>query len=72
MSDHLTVKTKQFLRRLQAVGVVAVADRGKGGHYRLTCGQRKSILSFHGGADLTPTYMKVICKQLGLNIDDVI
>jgi predicted RNA binding protein YcfA (HicA-like mRNA interferase family) len=66
------MKAKQFLRKLEAAGVRSVPAQGKGGHVRLVHGQHVSILKMHGAKDLEWVYMKEVCKQLGLSIQDVV
>lgn len=66
------MKAKQFLQRLKAFGVTVLPSRGKGGHSRLTLGDRRSVLSMHGAKDLDPEYLKAVCRQLGLDPKEVL
>ena len=61
------MKGKQFIRKLRAVGVTVIPGRGKGGHMGLAYLGRKTTVPFHGDDDLSPTFLKAICKQLGLD-----
>lgn len=65
------MKAKQFIKKLEAIGVDVIPGRGKGGHCRLELNGRRSVLSVHGARDLGPEYMKTVCRQLGLNPKDV-
>ncbi|MEX0815213.1 MAG: type II toxin-antitoxin system HicA family toxin [Dongiaceae bacterium] len=61
------MKTRQFLRRLQAAGVEVVKGRGKGGHVLARYKGRQTTVPVHGHVDLGPEFMKKICRQLGLD-----
>jgi predicted RNA binding protein YcfA (HicA-like mRNA interferase family) len=65
------MKAKQFLRKLKAAGA-SVVPGGKGGHIRLEIDDNVSFVKMHGAADLEWDYMKEVCKQLGLDIRDVV
>lgn len=41
--------------------------RGKGGHQLVRYQGRKAPVSVHGNLDLGPEYIKMLCKQLGID-----
>lgn len=61
------MKGRELLRRLIALGVVVEPARGKGGHCLLRFGGKKAPLPVHGDADLGPVFIKMLCKQLGID-----
>jgi len=65
------MKARELLRRLAALGVAVEAARGKGGHYLLRHGGKKAPLPVHGDKDIGPAFIKMLCKQLGLNHEDL-
>lgn len=66
------MKPKQFIQRLQRLGVQVDKERGKGGHYRADYGGLWATIKFHGAKDLSPAYMKLVCKQLGIDSADIL
>lgn len=64
------MKREQFIRELRKLAremgkpFDVFEDRGKGSHYRVTCDGRMSTIK---SGDLTPTYMKLVKKQLRLD-----
>lgn len=71
MSYYVFMKAKQFLKKLKHLGVEIVAGRGKGGHYLAKYKGRQSTIPVHGDADISPVFIKVICKQLGIDPKDL-
>jgi len=67
-----TVKGKEFIKRLKRNGVEIIEGRGKGGHVWAIHNGRKTTVPCHGSADVDPNFLKLICKQLGLDPDDVL
>ncbi len=65
------MKAKQFLKRLRQLDVEIVMGRGKGGHYLAKYQGKQSTIPVHGDADISPVFIKVICKQLGIDIKDL-
>jgi len=61
------MKGKELLRRLAALGAVIEKSRGKGGHRLVRYKGRKAPVSVHGNIDLGPQYIKMLCKQLGID-----
>jgi len=71
MSYHENVKGKQFVKKLRKRGVEIIEGRGKGGHVLAKYQGRISTIKTHGDKDLSRTYMKVVCKQLGIELSDL-
>jgi mRNA interferase HicA len=72
MSYNVTMKIREFLRKLKQIGVKDIPGRGKGGHVRLEFQGRQSVLPVHGSKDLDPVFIKTICKQLGINPKEIL
>ena len=66
------MKGKQFLRRLKKAGVEIVSSRGKGSHCLAMYHGRRSTIITHGNRDLSPAYIKEVCKQLGIDPKEVL
>ena len=66
------VKGKEFIKRLKRNGVEIIEGRGKGGHVWAIHNGRKTTVPFHGSTDVDPNFLKMICKQLGLDPGDVL
>jgi predicted RNA binding protein YcfA (HicA-like mRNA interferase family) len=66
------MKGREFIRRLKRLGVRIDTKRGKGGHALATFNDRQTVVSMHGDADMPPFLLKKICRQLGLDPDDVL
>jgi len=66
------VKAKQLIRRLKKKGVEMDAKRGKGGHRRAEYQGQWATIAVHGDRDLSPEYIKLICKQLGLDPNEIL
>lgn len=72
MSENDPMKAKQFIKKLREAGVAITESRGKGGHQLAIYGDHQTTVPFHGDKDLGPVLMKRICKQLGLNPEEVL
>lgn len=66
------MKPKQFIQRLEKLGVTVDPSRGKGGHYRADFQDRWATITVHGSKDLSPAYIKLVCKQLGIDSQDIL
>lgn len=66
------MKPRQFIQRLEKFGVSVDPSRGKGGHYRAEFQDRWATIKVHGSKDLTPAYMKLVCKQLGIDPQSIL
>ena len=64
------MKREQFLRDLRKAAkargleLEVFEDRGKGSHYRIRLGERMSTVK---SGDLSPTYIRLVRKQLGID-----
>ena len=66
MKREALVRELRKLARLSGRAFESVPDRGKGGHGRVHFGDRFTIIK---SGELTPTYVKLIKKQLGIDDD---
>ena len=66
------MKGKQLVRRLRKLGVEIDATRGKGAHSLATYQGRRSTIITHGDRDLSPEYIKAVCKQLGIDPKEIL
>ena len=66
------MKGKEFVKRLKRAGVPLDAGRGKGGHVLASYNGRQATVPTHGAADYDPNFLKLICKQLGIDPRDVL
>lgn len=72
MSYNGVVKGGQLIRRLKKHGVQIAKGRGKGGHQLATFKGRQTTIPMHGDADLGPGFVRLICKQLGIDPDAIL
>jgi mRNA interferase HicA len=66
------MKGRQLIRRLKAAGVEIEERRGKGGHYYARYRGRQTAIPVHGDTDLGPAFIRRICKQLGLDPNEIL
>jgi len=66
------VKGKQLIRRLRKLGAEVDAKRGKGGHHLVKYQGRRSTVPVHGDRDLSPEFIKLVCKQLGMDPNEIL
>ncbi|MDM8550071.1 type II toxin-antitoxin system HicA family toxin [Desulfobacterales bacterium HSG2] len=66
------MKSKQFIRKLRQIGVGFVKGRGKGGHLLARYQGKQTTIPVHGDTDLGPQFIKLVCKQLGLDPKDIL
>ena len=64
MKREALVRELRKLARESGMTFEVVPDRGKGGHWRIHFGNRFTIVK---SGELTPTYVKLVRKQLGLD-----
>lgn len=65
------MKVKQFIQRLRKMGVEIIEGRGKGGHVLAKYKGKQTTIPIHGDADMANFFLKKICKQLGLEFEDI-
>ena len=61
------MKGRQLARKLKAIGVEIKSSRGKGGHVLASFNGRQTVIKTHGTKDLTNNYIRLVCKQLGID-----
>lgn len=66
------MKSKQFIQKLRRMGVEIIERRGKGGHVLAKYKGNQTTVPIHGDADMGNVFLKKICKQLGLNFEDLL
>ncbi len=66
------MKGKQLVRRLRKAGVEIISSRGKGGHCLAKYQGRQATVPVHGDQDLSPAFIKMLCKQLGLDSQEIL
>ena len=71
MCNNGRVKGRQFLKKLRAYGVTTNVSRGKGGHVEVMYRGRKTFVTMHGATDLSNLYIKLVCRQLGIDPKDL-
>ena len=67
-----SMKAKELIRKLKKHGVEFIKGRGKGGHQLARYRGKQTTIPVHGDADLGPQFVKKLCKQLGINPDDIL
>ena len=67
----MAMKGKQLIKKLQALGVEIETGRGKGGHVQARFNGKKTVIKTHGATDLSKNYVNLVCKQLGVNQEDL-
>lgn len=72
MSDNASMKGKQFIQKLRRSGVRIIEGRGKGGHVLAVHHDKQATVPFHGAKDIDPDFLKMICRQLGLDPNDIL
>jgi len=65
------VKGKQFTKRLRKLGVEITKGRGKGGHVLAAYRGHQTVIKMHGDKDLSKAYIRLVCKQLGIEQEDL-
>jgi predicted RNA binding protein YcfA (HicA-like mRNA interferase family) len=66
------MKARELIRKLKKHGVELIKGRGKGGHQLARFCGKQTTIPVHGDADLGPQFVKILCKQLGINPDDIL
>lgn len=66
------MKGKEFVKKLRRAGVTIIEGRGKGGHVLAIHGDRQATIPTHGAKDISPEFLKALCKQLGFNPKDIL
>lgn len=66
------MKGKQLVRRLRKLGVEIDPSRGKGAHSLATYHGERATIMTHGDRDLSPDYIKLLCKQLNIDPKEIL
>jgi len=66
------MKSRQLIRKLKQLGVEFAKGRGKGGHQLAKFRGKQTTVPIHGDADVGPIFIKKLCKQLGIDPDDIL
>jgi predicted RNA binding protein YcfA (HicA-like mRNA interferase family) len=66
------MKGRPFARRLRKAAVEIIKGRGKGGHVLGCFEGRQTMIPVHGDIDYGPQFLRRICRQLGLDPNEVI
>lgn len=66
------MKAKEFIRLLKKNGVEIIVGRGKGGHVLASFQGKNTTIPIHGSKDIDPAFLKQLCKQLGLDPNDIL
>jgi predicted RNA binding protein YcfA (HicA-like mRNA interferase family) len=64
------MKSKEFIKRLKRAGV-EIIEGGKGSHVKVAFKNRKTTVPVHGNTDIRNNLLKEICKQLGLDHEEI-
>lgn len=72
MSYLAKMKGRQLIRRLKAAGVEIIKSRGKGGHVVARYRGRQTTVPIHGSRDIGPEFIRELCKQLGLDPNEIL
>lgn len=64
MKREALVRELRKLARISGKAFEVVPDRGKGGHWRVHFGDRFTVIK---SGELSPTYVRLIRKQLGVD-----
>lgn len=65
------MKAKQFIQKLRRIGVKIIEGRGKGGHVLAIYKDKKTTIPIHGDTDISPIFIKKICKQLTISSEEL-
>ena len=70
-SFHL-MKAREFIHRLKKNGVEVIEGRGKGGHVLARYQGKQATIPIHGSKDIDPSFLKSICKQIGIDHNEIL
>jgi len=65
------LKPREVAGLLEALGFVEVRQRGSHRQYRHADG-RATTVPFHSGRDVSPTLLKQIARDIGLNVEQLL
>lgn len=71
MGSVPVLKPREVAGLLEALGFVEVRQRGSHRQYRHADG-RATTVPFHSGRDVSPTLLKQIARDIGLNVEQLL
>jgi predicted RNA binding protein YcfA (HicA-like mRNA interferase family) len=71
VGDVPVLKPREVVAILERLGFVEVRQRGSHRQYRHPDG-RVTTVSFHAGRDISPTMLRVIARDIGMNVRDFV
>jgi len=71
VGDVPVLKPREVVAILERLGFVEVRQRGSHRQYRHPDG-RVTTVPFHAGRDISPTMLRVIARDIGMNVRDFI
>jgi len=71
MGDVPVLKPREAAGILERLGFVEVRQRGSHRQYRHADG-RATTLPFHPGRDISPTLLRVIARDIGMDVRDFV
>jgi predicted RNA binding protein YcfA (HicA-like mRNA interferase family) len=72
MSQKITMKSRQLIRKLEEIGVEFTKSRGKGGYQLAKYKGKQPTVPVHGDADIGAIFIRELCKQLGIDPEDIL
>ena len=71
MSSTPTLKPREVIARLERLGFVEVRQRGSHKQFRHADG-RVTTVPFHAGRDIAPALLRLICREIGVTVQEFI
>ena len=71
MGDVPVLKPREVAAILERLGFVEVRQRGSHRQYRHSDG-RATTVPFHTGRDISPTLLRVIARDIGMNVRELV
>jgi predicted RNA binding protein YcfA (HicA-like mRNA interferase family) len=71
MGDVPVLKPREVVWILERLGFVEVRQRGSHRQYRHADG-RATTVPFHPGRDISPTLLRVIARDIGMDVRDFV
>jgi predicted RNA binding protein YcfA (HicA-like mRNA interferase family) len=71
VGDVPVLKPREVAAILERLGFVEVRQRGSHRQYRHPDG-RATTVPFHTGRDISPTLLRVIARDIGINVRDFV
>ena len=71
MGNIPVLKPPEVVRILEKLGFIEIRQRGSHKQFRHADG-RGTTVPFHRGRDISPTMLRVIARDIGLTIEDLL